>query len=136
MGRNRLYLTLGILLTTAYAYVLWSAGRVHTHSGFVFCPIKKVTGIPCPSCGTTRSLMELLHGHFADAAHLNPLGIIAAMLMLVLPPWLFYDLATGKATFHTKYLRAEAYIKKHPVIIAFTALLMIANWIWNINKGL
>ena len=39
---------------------------------FTICPVRLLTGIPCPGCGITRSLRELLHGHFAEAFRLHP----------------------------------------------------------------
>ncbi len=46
------------------------------------CPLHALTGIPCPSCGTTRGFVALLHGDIRAAAAFNPLvmaGILAAL---------------------------------------------------------
>jgi Protein of unknown function (DUF2752) len=32
-----------------------------------FCLFKAATGIPCPGCGVTRSIVALLHGDFSHA---------------------------------------------------------------------
>jgi Fe-S cluster biogenesis protein NfuA len=43
------------------------------------CGLREVTGIPCPTCGTTRSGLALLEGRLADALLYNPLFTIAAV---------------------------------------------------------
>lgn len=136
MQRNRLYLLLGSLLTAAYVYVIWSLTQEHSQNAVVFCPLKKITGIACPSCGTTRSVLAITKGNFQEAVFTNPLGILAATIMLTLPFWLLYDVLSKKNTFYNNYTRAENYINNNKIIILFAGLLMLANWIWNINKGL
>jgi hypothetical protein len=43
------------------------------------CPVRLVTGLPCPSCGLTRAARFALRGDFARATAMHP------MWMLVLP---------------------------------------------------
>jgi hypothetical protein len=47
------------------------------------CPFLALTGLPCPTCGTTRAALALSHGHLAAAFAANPLA--AAALLLLLP---------------------------------------------------
>lgn len=42
----------------------------------ISCPIKWLTGIPCPMCGMTRSLTALLQGDFGRSMSFHSLGII------------------------------------------------------------
>lgn len=58
------------------------------------CPFLKVTGLPCPGCGMTRSCLALLRGNWADVWRLNPFGPVFAAFWavvgagLLLPqPW-------------------------------------------------
>ena len=44
------------------------------------CPFKLLTGLPCPTCGSTRMVMALVTGHFADAWRLNPLVMSLVVL--------------------------------------------------------
>lgn len=48
------------------------------------CPLKHMTGLPCPSCGMTRATVALAHGHIVDALVLNPVGALALLLGLML----------------------------------------------------
>ena len=35
------------------------------------CPLRMLTGLSCPGCGTTRAANAVLHGHFLTALRLN-----------------------------------------------------------------
>jgi hypothetical protein len=52
--------------------------------GFTFCVFKLATGLPCPTCGSTRALGRLAHLDLAGAVAMNPL---AAAFSLVLVLW-------------------------------------------------
>jgi uncharacterized protein DUF2752 len=55
------------------------------------CPLRALTGIPCPLCGMTRACVAALHGHVAASLAFNPAGllvVVAALLALVRPQWL------------------------------------------------
>jgi hypothetical protein len=60
------------------------------------CAFRSATGLPCPTCGITRSVVMSLHGEFARAWSMAPagppavLGLLAfaiAMLALALIQW-------------------------------------------------
>jgi hypothetical protein len=41
------------------------------------CPFLSVTGLPCVTCGATRSTIAFLHGDFSTALRWNPLAFLA-----------------------------------------------------------
>ena len=41
------------------------------------CPFLAVTGLPCVTCGATRSAIAFLHGDFLSALRWNPLAFVA-----------------------------------------------------------
>lgn len=45
------------------------------------CIFASVFGIPCPGCGSTRSVMALLHGDVHGVLRYNPLGPVVAVLL-------------------------------------------------------
>lgn len=45
------------------------------------CTFAWLTGLPCPSCGSGRSVRALLHGDLDTAWQVNPLGIPAALVL-------------------------------------------------------
>jgi len=53
------------------------------------CPLRMLTGIPCPLCGMTTSVEDTVHGHVVGAAAANPAGIAltaVAVALLVTRP--------------------------------------------------
>ena len=58
------------------------------HHGFP-CPLRTLTGVPCPLCGMSTSVEDTVHAHLGAAAAANPVGIlfvaIAAALLVVRP---------------------------------------------------
>ena len=100
LSRNRLYL---ILLITSLAGYIWLyynfTSNICKKDSYVFCIMKRLTGIPCPSCGSTRSIILLIKGNFAEAFKLNPLGYIIALIMLIMPLWIIRDLIMRKNSF-------------------------------------
>ena len=47
------------------------------------CLLRKTTGIPCLSCGMTRSFDWFMHGRLLDSLRVNPLGFVLALLSVV-----------------------------------------------------
>jgi hypothetical protein len=40
------------------------------------CSFRQLTGLPCPTCGATRSALSLVHGDLAAAWQRNPLMVV------------------------------------------------------------
>ena len=53
---------------------------IYAHIG---CPIRYVTGIPCPGCGITRAVLALLRLDFTEAFHFHPLVFLLPVLALL-----------------------------------------------------
>ena len=62
----------------------------------VLCPLRAVTGVPCPSCGLTRALAHLERGHWAEAVRFHPFAPLVFLLLLALSVMLLFELVTGK----------------------------------------
>jgi len=76
------------------------------------CPLRAATGIPCPLCGMTRSVVAAVHGHLMTSLTFNPAGILvvlAAVLLVVLRP-------------------RRIVIRGPWLLVAFAAL-----WVWNVG---
>jgi hypothetical protein len=66
-----------------------SARRMETHRqlGLPECTFKKMTGVPCPSCGMTTSFALTVRGDLYDAAQANSVGMLLALTLLAAVPW-------------------------------------------------
>lgn len=131
--RNRLYLITGIVCFFA---ILWLLIDYFSLAEITVCPVKLVSGYPCPSCGTTRSIQALMHGHIGEAFMINPFGIISVAIIIGVLILLMLDLTTKKDYYYKTYRKIELYLQKHKIVSAGLIILVIINWAWNISKGL
>jgi hypothetical protein len=97
------------------------------------CMFKHVTSIPCPSCGSTRSVLSLLQGNLMAAIYWNPIGLILLTILIIAPFWILFDFISKRDTLFIFYQKAEKVISKKYIAIP-AILLIITNWIWNIYK--
>ena len=136
IGKAKLYAILAVACAAGYAWMFFNLTREQSESRTAgVCLFKQATSIPCPSCGSTRATLLLLHGNVLQSLSVNPFGIIIATVMLLTPAWIFADVAFGKSTLLDFYRKTETLLKKPGVAIPLV-LLVAANWIWNIMKGL
>lgn len=136
-SNKKIYWILGLLTLGSYGWIGYHL--LHTESqgaSSTLCLFKNVTGIPCPSCGVTRSIMLLLQGDLMEALQMNPIGILAALLLFTIPLWIIADWAMGKTTLLFVYSRSEEIIRQQKSIYIPLIALVAINWIWNITKGL
>ncbi len=67
-------------------HLFGSADIVHAQS---FCPFKLLTGLPCPGCGITKSLIFFYQGDWSNSFHyhlLGPFVVFFCVFLLVLMP--------------------------------------------------
>ena len=100
------------------------------------CPVKRMTGVPCPGCGTSRTLKALLHGDFVTAFTLNPINLFFCLVVAaVLLTTLVSSYRQKEDTLSTDIKRIESVIQRPVVYIPLIAVVLI-NWISVIIKGL
>ncbi|HWL66184.1 MAG TPA: DUF2752 domain-containing protein [Actinomycetota bacterium] len=73
-----LQVSAGLLLLGAFLWPL-----IPGHIGLV-CPLRATTGIPCPLCGMTTSVVATGRGRFSDALAANPGGLVAVAAAVIL----------------------------------------------------
>jgi hypothetical protein len=136
LDRNKLYLILFIACLAGYIWLYFSITKNITENNSAeVCLIKHVTNVPCPSCGSTRSVISLTKGDFIGALNINPIGYLVAIIMLIAPIWILVDTVRNAKTLFDFYQKIESYLKQPKIAIPLI-LLVIINWIWNITKGL
>ena len=136
LDRNRLYSTLLIACLAGYIWLYLNITKNFAESKSVeVCLIKHTTNIPCPSCGSTRSIISLTNGDFVGAFNLNPFGYLIALIMLISPIWIIADFTMRSNTLFNFYQKVETYLKRLKYAVPLI-LLVVINWVWNILKGL
>ena len=89
------------------------------------CAFKALTGVPCPTCASTRSIVYLSHGDVASAFFMNPLVLAGALAALV---YLFYSLFT--LFFDVPRIVVALSGEEKDRIRALAVLLILANWLY------
>lgn len=136
LSRNKLYalLTIACLMGYGWLYMNNTTNKL-SNSNLQVCFIKHATGVPCPSCGSTRSVASIIEGDFRQAAYLNPFGFIISTVLVLAPIWILLDVGRKKNTLYKAILKFEKYLSK-PIFSIPLVALVLANWVWNISKGL
>src|SRR6187551_2412091 len=141
MKPNQLYLLLTVLSIAGYGWLGFHLSQKEIpkteqgHFSLESCMFKSVTGIPCPACGTTRSVLHIAHGDVQQAALINPLGFVATLFLVLIPCWLLYDVVSKRRSLFHTYARAEQIIKTKRWVALPLILLVLMNWMWNIIKS-
>lgn len=133
---KRIYWILILLTIGSYVWIGYHLSHTDSHASGTLCLFKSVTGIPCPSCGVTRSVLSLVSGDVVTALWVNPLGILASILLLVVPVWIGIDFLRKEHTLLLVYKRSEEIIGSNKFIYLPLIGLIAINWIWNISKGI
>ena len=92
---------------------------VCNYFGITLCPFKKITGLPCPACGTTRAWVAAFHLDFKAAFHYHP-------LFPILPPMVLYMFCGKKPLFGSE--------KRETVITILFFLTILGVWIYKLYR--
>lgn len=90
-----------------------------------FCLLRALTGIPCPACGCTRSLLAWSHWDVSAAFRFNPLFAGGCVMVIAWGALGLLDLLTRKSWAQ----RAERLTQRRPVRLAVVGLAAL-NWIY------
>jgi hypothetical protein len=81
----------------------------------LLCPLRTVTGIPCPLCGITRACVAAVRGDVTASLEYNPAGIAVVLFALAL-------LARPALT---------RFVLRPPVRVVAVVLALL--WVWNVG---
>lgn len=87
------------------------------------CMFKRLTGIPCPTCGSTRAVLYLSHGDIATAFFMNP---ITALLVITAVVYFFYSLVT--LVFGLPRIILTLSDKEKNIVRIGVVLLLLVQW--------
>lgn len=88
------------------------------------CSVKQLTGVECPGCGLTRSLVCLAHGDVARAWRFNPAGMyVFALVALQIPYRLaqLWRLRRGHREIHWRWMA--------PLALGGLVLALLGQWV-------
>ena len=99
-----------------------AAAWVHqNHDPGALCPLRRLTGVPCPFCGSTTVFMEAGTGHWSAALTANPVTVAAALIFLAAPLLAVDPIAT--------LVRTSA-----RVLWIGGAVLLAGSWLWQLHR--
>jgi hypothetical protein len=94
----------------------------------ILCPLRRMTGIPCPLCGSTGAVLALSRGHVWQAVVSNPAAVVlVACCAAAFAPQRWRDplLARGRAARQ----RVPAAGR-----LAMTVLTVLALWAYELHR--
>ncbi|MBD2593958.1 DUF2752 domain-containing protein [Nostoc spongiaeforme FACHB-130] len=100
--------------------------------GFLVCPIRHLTGIPCPTCGMTRSFMAIGRGDLNQALTENLFGPILFASFVIAIVHVTLELLTRQqiTTLYCQLLR----LKKVQILFLLTVLIYHTFRLYHISQ--
>ncbi len=89
------------------------------------CVFHELTGLPCVTCGMTRSAIQFFHWHFLAAWKWNPLVFALLCGVTAFDVYAFFALVTRAPRLRVAFRQKE---KKYARMILITALAL--NWMY------
>lgn len=110
-------LRLGVVAVASIA----AAWMHQNHDPGALCPLRRVTGVPCPFCGSTTVFMEAGAGHWGAALTANPVTVLAALIFLAAPLLAIDPVAT---------------LSRLPSRLLWIGggLLLAGSWLWQLHR--
>jgi hypothetical protein len=102
----------------------------HLKTDQSFCPLKMLTGFPCPSCGITKSMVYFYEGNLLKSILYHVLGPAVIFFCLFIIILFSIELKTGK-----DYFKKYFYNRKLAYGLAiFLAVYHIIRLIYFVNE--
>ena len=86
----------------------------------VVCPFRRLTGLPCPACGLTRSWQAAAHLRLRDSFDHHPLGAVTLVA------------AAGIAVTDDEEM---PYLADRRAVQLSAAAVWTAAWLWRLRRG-
>ncbi len=115
-------------VVSLWAALMLAATWLHswTGKGQTLCWFHRVTHLPCPTCGLTRGMIALYHGHWLTPWTLNPLMFTLLAIYSLL---LLVRIVTGYS------IRLHPSPRQAQAGWAILATVFLANWAYLIYAG-
>ncbi|GAB4372792.1 MAG: hypothetical protein Kow0062_09360 [Acidobacteriota bacterium] len=119
------------LAGTIVPLLLWLL-PVELFAGFAgSCRFHDLTGLPCPTCGTTRGILALAHGDLATALRMNPLlfGFLLVVWSWTPVSWILWLGRLPRPRVALDGTGSRAFL------LAAFVIALLANWTFLIADG-
>ncbi|MDQ7821485.1 MAG: DUF2752 domain-containing protein [Candidatus Eremiobacteraeota bacterium] len=103
----------GALAVLLLSFLIPSGFFKHT-----LCTFKVLTGLPCPGCGISRSILQISHGHFIKAFRFNPMGFPVYLFLIFCS---FYNFIPQEIRD-----RVDSFLLRHKKACALASALFVA----------
>ena len=115
-------LWLVISVSTFLALSLWLSAGLATPR----CAFRAITGLPCLTCGATRSAWQFLPGHFLTSLRFNPLAFLAYCGIAI------FDLyAIAVLIARTPRLRLSNFTRFEKLVVRILVIALLSgNWLY------
>lgn len=100
-SKRKIYGIIGAFITLMVPFFLIVFHQDnHLETAQSFCPLKMLTGFPCPGCGITKSLVYFYEGDLQKSLYYHVLGPFVVLFCLVTIGVLATELITKKEYFN------------------------------------
>lgn len=96
---RKIYGIIGAIMTLIVPYIIMNIDKsIETSQSL--CPHKMLTGLPCPGCGITKSLIFFYQGDILKSLSYHVLGSVVVILAIVLIILMVTEIITGREYFN------------------------------------
>ena len=116
----------GVLLVGGALAALW----IRLGFPLPVCLFRRWTGLPCPTCGSTRMVESLLAGDLAGAVAWNPLLFLGLATVVA---WAL--LSVARLVFHLPAWRVVLTPRERLVLRFLALAVLVAGWVYLVWRG-
>ena len=89
------------------------------------CPLRALTGIPCPFCGGTTAAVDVGGGHVLAALQANPVVVVGAAVVVLMPALI----AVGV----TRQFARPPWLTRRTIAMSLTLVVLVSE-IWQLAR--